>query len=581
MAAETDPVEGVRLVAIGATRPVGEFAPSKDEVTIGSAPSNDLIIEDPTVSRSHARLTRAAARDEYQITDLGSTNGTYVNGRRVLGAAPIRKGDELRIGAARFTLMGAAQQGEVSPRSAPASAAASAAATSTASVSAPSARPGAAAARPAAAAAGGATTTSSPPARGQADASSTGRAQSAPPHPQPPSKALRRATALAVVALLFVGGFAVTDYVIYWNGLERAADLRKASPAASNAASPAPSAGGSLGPSGVASPGSAQSTARVSPATSVAPTPRPAVEAEAEVSIRKQRRAAASAPLAPESEAQTMAWLEPLNSYRSMVHLPPVAADPALSEGDAEHARYLVRNYGKIIKANALGIEAHSEDPSKPFYSTTGARAAAASNVDEGWRQYGPPAVSPGQAISGWVGIAFHRLWILNPGLRRAGYGEYCEKRVCVGALDVLSSADPIPMTPAPFANPIQFPPPGAAMRIRSADGEWPDPLTACPGYTSPSGLPVTLELGAHVNARLSGYTLTLAGVAPAAIEACGFDANSYINPDPVAERRVRDTLNNFGAAVLIPRAPLTPGTYDVTMTVGGQRYAWSFTISP
>jgi len=276
-----------------------------------------------------------------------------------------------------------------------------------------------------------------------------------------------------------------------------------------------------------------------------------------------------------------MAWLEPLNSYRSMVRLPPVVADPALSAGDTEHARYLVKNYGKIIKANALGIEAHSEDPSKPFYSATGARAAAASNVDEGWRQYGPPAVSPGQAISGWVGIAFHRLWILNPGLRRAGYGEYCEKRVCVGALDVLSGADPIPMTPAPLAIPIQFPPPGSVMRMRSAGGEWPDPLTACPGYTSPSGLPITLELGAHVNAKFSGYTLTLTGVAPAVIEACGFDANSYINPDPVAEKRVRETLNNFGAAVLVPRAPLTPGTYDVAMTVGGRRYTWSFTISP
>jgi hypothetical protein len=276
-----------------------------------------------------------------------------------------------------------------------------------------------------------------------------------------------------------------------------------------------------------------------------------------------------------------MAWLDPLNSYRSMVHLPLVSADPALSEGDAEHARYLVKNYGKIIKANSLGIEAHSEDPSKPFYSATGAHAAAASNVDEGWRPYGPPAVSPSQAINGWVGIAFHRLWILNPGLRRAGYGGYCQKGICVGALDVLSGADPLPMTPVSFANPIQFPPPGSVMRMRSAGGEWPDPLTACPSYTSPSGLPITLELGAHVNAKFSGYTLTLTGVAPAVIEACGFDANSYINPDPVAEKRVRDTLNNFGAAVLIPRFPLTPGTYDVAMTVGGQRYAWSFTISP
>jgi len=145
VAAETDPVEGVRLVAIGATRPVGEFALSQDEVTIGSALSNDIIIEDATVSRRHARLMRAAARDEYQITDLGSTNGTYVNGRRVLGAAPIRKGDELRIGAARFTLLGgaigAAQQGEAAPGSAPASAGASTPAAPTASVSAPSARP--------------------------------------------------------------------------------------------------------------------------------------------------------------------------------------------------------------------------------------------------------------------------------------------------------------------------------------------------------------------------------------------------------------------------------------------------------
>src|SRR5260370_3394578 len=89
---------------------------------MGSAPSNDLIIEDATVSRSHARFTRAAARDEYQITDLGSTNGTYVNERRLLSAAPIRNGDELRIRAARFTLLGAAQQREASPRSAPASA---------------------------------------------------------------------------------------------------------------------------------------------------------------------------------------------------------------------------------------------------------------------------------------------------------------------------------------------------------------------------------------------------------------------------------------------------------------------------
>jgi hypothetical protein len=93
--------------------------------------------------------------------------------------------------------------------------------------------------------------------------------------------------------------------------------------------------------------------------------------------------------------------------------------------------------------------------------------------------------------------------------------------------------------------------------------------------------LPITLELGALVNPRFSGYTLTLNGTAPAAIEACGFDANSYRNSEPAGDRRARETLRDSGAVVVIPRDPLLPGNYTVSIAAAGRQYSWSFTVSP
>jgi pSer/pThr/pTyr-binding forkhead associated (FHA) protein len=49
-----------------------------DAVTIGRAPANDIVIDHPTVSAQHARLTKPPSR--YRIKDLESTNGTQING---------------------------------------------------------------------------------------------------------------------------------------------------------------------------------------------------------------------------------------------------------------------------------------------------------------------------------------------------------------------------------------------------------------------------------------------------------------------------------------------------------------------
>jgi pSer/pThr/pTyr-binding forkhead associated (FHA) protein len=66
------------------------------EVTrAGRHPDSDIFLDDITVSRRHAEITRQA--DRYTLRDVGSLNGTYVNRDRVEEAA-LANGDELQIG---------------------------------------------------------------------------------------------------------------------------------------------------------------------------------------------------------------------------------------------------------------------------------------------------------------------------------------------------------------------------------------------------------------------------------------------------------------------------------------------------
>ena len=70
--------------------------------TIGRDPGCDLVIPDISVSRWHARLARGA--NGWLLTDLGSTNGTRLNGWRVRDAVPVRCGDRVSFGAVTFEL---------------------------------------------------------------------------------------------------------------------------------------------------------------------------------------------------------------------------------------------------------------------------------------------------------------------------------------------------------------------------------------------------------------------------------------------------------------------------------------------
>ena len=64
--------------------------------------NNSIVVDDPFASAEHAVLTfRGSA---WYVEDLGSTNGTYVNGHPVVGVATIAYGDELQVGQVRFRL---------------------------------------------------------------------------------------------------------------------------------------------------------------------------------------------------------------------------------------------------------------------------------------------------------------------------------------------------------------------------------------------------------------------------------------------------------------------------------------------
>ena len=66
------------------------------ELTIGRAAGCQIPLDDSYVSQVHARVFR---RDgDLLVEDLGSTNGTYLNRKKVDGTVPIRRGDRLQIG---------------------------------------------------------------------------------------------------------------------------------------------------------------------------------------------------------------------------------------------------------------------------------------------------------------------------------------------------------------------------------------------------------------------------------------------------------------------------------------------------
>lgn len=85
-----------RLIVRRGPQPNQQYELTRDTVTIGRDITNDIVINDPEISRHHSRLIRTPSG--YTIEDLRSTNGTFVNRQRLSGPYQLSSGDLIGLG---------------------------------------------------------------------------------------------------------------------------------------------------------------------------------------------------------------------------------------------------------------------------------------------------------------------------------------------------------------------------------------------------------------------------------------------------------------------------------------------------
>lgn len=258
-------------------------------------------------------------------------------------------------------------------------------------------------------------------------------------------------------------------------------------------------------------------------------------------------------------------WLSVVNEYRALANLPPVTEDPILSEGHRKHARYMVET----------DHADHFEFPESPWYTPEGNEAAATGVLVSS----SGATVSDRDAIEGLMQAPFHAFGILTPNMATTGYGSYRDQSSpaiqMAAGMDVRRGVSPVP-SPIPF--PIFWPGNGEIVPLTSFPGpEHPDPLTACPGYIPPTGLPTLLQLSE--TPQVTAHSFLADGVSE---EHCLFDETTYVNPNPDEQQRGRAILGEASrhAVVLIPRYPLRAGvTYTVSINANGTPVTWSFRV--
>jgi pSer/pThr/pTyr-binding forkhead associated (FHA) protein len=91
-------------IAILTGRTAGTSVPLEDkrELLIGRSPGSDLVLSDDFASNSHAKLVKVG--EDWVLQDLNSTNGTFLDGKKVATPQTIRSGMTIRIGTTNFEL---------------------------------------------------------------------------------------------------------------------------------------------------------------------------------------------------------------------------------------------------------------------------------------------------------------------------------------------------------------------------------------------------------------------------------------------------------------------------------------------
>ena len=81
----------------------GMTFPLPPSCTVGRAPDNSIVVPDQFISSHHARIY-TSKKGEWVLEDLGSTNGTYLDEKQIVGPVIIKPGQLIRLGATSFEL---------------------------------------------------------------------------------------------------------------------------------------------------------------------------------------------------------------------------------------------------------------------------------------------------------------------------------------------------------------------------------------------------------------------------------------------------------------------------------------------
>jgi hypothetical protein len=263
-------------------------------------------------------------------------------------------------------------------------------------------------------------------------------------------------------------------------------------------------------------------------------------------------------------------WLGEVNYYRQAAGLAPVGEDAAWDQGIRNHLVYLAKTPPRYLAGAYASL--HTENPASPYYTAAGAKEAASSNLF-----YGEVGFSPRDFIDGWLSAPFHAVGILRPQLKLVAFA-YSASTGDAG-LDVISGLDyaqPLPKAP------VLFPGPDAPTDLSTFRGESPDPLRTC-GWQSlsePVGLPLVLLLPSAPVVSLTARLVRPGGVVETTANGglCVVDSHTFVSSDPVYGPTGVDILKGDNAVFLVPRAPLTPGEYGVSVSQPGHAdIAWQF----
>lgn len=291
-----------------------------------------------------------------------------------------------------------------------------------------------------------------------------------------------------------------------------------------------------------------------------------------------------------------LAWI---NLTRATADQKSVGDNPTLAAGAAAHSSWILAN----------GVATHSEctddtcatpitvpllgGGTGPAVGSTvaGHKAARNGNIVASWK-----AMDRHEVVESWLTSPFHAVNLLSPKLATVGFGDASDPQApgvlkYAATLDVLSDLS-APATAATF--PVAWPANGAVVSATSYNGnELPNPLTACPGRTAPTGPPLVVMLGDHLVDPSVAPPLSKASfgrvdpdnptvVTP--LPFCAFDGTGgpfgYTNPNTAHQGIGRSVLAPYAAAVVLPDAPLEVGSrYRFTVETSGQRVQSTFTV--